>query len=119
MTPKPVPIVSLGHLHAPAVSVREQAGILSGRLRRVGQATFRALTSDCEATVEVVARFLALLEMFRDGAVAFEQAAPLSDLLVRWTGQTEDGDDPRDVETGAASVDSGREEHSHSSGPIN
>jgi segregation and condensation protein A len=79
-------VVSVAHLHAPAVSVREQAGIVSERLRRTGTATFRSLTADCSATIEIVARFLALLELFREALVSFEQVAPLGDLLVRWTG---------------------------------
>ena len=86
LAPKPPKLVSVAHLHAATVSVREQAGILTERLRRSGTATFRALTADCSTTVEVVARFLALLEMFRDTLVSFEQAAPLADLLIRWTG---------------------------------
>ena len=86
LAPKPPKLVSIEHLHAPTVSVREQVGILTERLRRSGTATFRALTADCSTTVEVVARFLALLEMFRDTLVSFEQVAPLADLLIRWTG---------------------------------
>ena len=65
--------------------------VLRDRLRRSGTATFRSLTADCTATVEVVARFLALLDLFRDGCIAFEQVTALGDLLVRWTLQ-EDGD---------------------------
>ena len=86
LAPKPPRLVSVEHLHAATVSVREQVGILTERLRRSRTATFRALTADCSTTVEVVARFLALLEMFRDTLVSFEQAAPLADLLIRWTG---------------------------------
>lgn len=89
LAPKPPVVVSVAHLHSPTVSVREQAGILSERLRRLGMATFRSLTAECGATVEIVARFLALLDLFRDGLVAFEQVAPLGDLLIRWTGQAE------------------------------
>ena len=90
LTPKPPPMVSVAHIHAPTVSVREQAGIVSERLRRGGAATFRALTSDCTATVEIVARFLALLELFKEALVSFEQLTPLGDLLVRWTGSPDD-----------------------------
>jgi segregation and condensation protein A len=90
LTPKPPATVSVAHIHAPTVSVREQAGIVSERLRRGGTATFRALTSDCTATVEVVARFLALLELFKEALVSFEQLTPLGDLLVRWTGSPDD-----------------------------
>lgn len=92
LTPRPVPVVSVAHLHAPRVSVREQAAIVAGRLRELRTATFRSLTGDCSETVEVVARFLALLEMFREGLVAFEQLTPLGDLYVRWTGEERDVD---------------------------
>ncbi|SNS40624.1 condensin subunit ScpA [Micrococcales bacterium KH10] len=78
--------VSLSHLHAPAVSVREQAALLVERLRHHRTSSFRALISDADSTMVVVGRFLALLELFRDGAVAFEQVAPLGELSVRWTG---------------------------------
>jgi segregation and condensation protein A len=84
MTPRPRPVVELGHLHAPRVSVREQAVILAERLRAAGTATFRALTADSGATLVVVARFLALLELYREGAVSFEQVTPLGELNVRW-----------------------------------
>jgi segregation and condensation protein A len=86
MVPKPVPVVSTEHLYVPQVSVREQMAILRDRLRRTGSATFRALVSDCSMRVEVVARFLGLLEMYRDGWVAFDQVAALAELHVRWTG---------------------------------
>lgn len=86
MTPKAPPQVSLTHIHAPAVSVREQAAVVVAHLRRQGSATFRTLTSDAPDTLTTVARFLALLELFREGAVAFDQVAPLGELTVRWTG---------------------------------
>jgi segregation and condensation protein A len=84
MRPRPVPVVELGHLHAPKVSVREQAVLLAARLRSVGAATFRALTADSGATLVLVARFLALLELYREGAVSFEQVTPLGELHIRW-----------------------------------
>jgi segregation and condensation protein A len=87
LTPRAPQVVSVAHLHAPTVSVTEQTAIISERLRRAGTATFRSLTADCAVTVEIVARFLGLLELFRDGYVAFEQVTPLGDLLVRWTYQ--------------------------------
>jgi len=90
LEPKPVPVLSLAHLHAPRVSVREQAHLVVDRLRRVNTMTFRALTADADL-VTTVARFLAVLELFREGAVAFDQATPLGDLHLRWTG-TDDGD---------------------------
>jgi segregation and condensation protein A len=86
MRPKLVPQVGLSHLHVPRVSVREQAAILVQRLRQHRQASFRMLVSDCDSQLMVVARFLALLELFRDAVVAFEQLTPLGDLQVRWTG---------------------------------
>ncbi len=85
MTPRPAEVLSLAHLHAPSVSVTEQAGLLVDRLRRQRVATFRALTGDADR-LTTVARFLALLELFREGAVAFEQVTPLGELTVRWTG---------------------------------
>ena len=90
-TPRPVPTISFDHLHAPVVSVREQAAILVTSLRRSRTATFRALIADCEGTVLVVARFLALLELYREGAVSFEQVDPLGELHIRWIG-TDEGD---------------------------
>ena len=89
MTPKQTSVLSLAHMHAPAVSVREQATVVVDLLRQQGTMTFRALTSDSSSMLTTVARFLALLELFRDGAVAFQQLTPLGELTVRWTG----GDD--------------------------
>ncbi|MBU6213202.1 MAG: segregation/condensation protein A [Actinomycetales bacterium] len=86
MRPRLVPQVGLGHLHVPRVSVREQAAIIVERLRQSRSSSFRALVSDCDSQLMVVARFLALLELFRDGAVAFDQLTPLGDLRIRWTG---------------------------------
>ncbi len=90
LEPKPVPVLSLAHLHAPRVSVREQAHLVVDRLRRQGSTTFRALTADADV-VTTVARFLAVLELFREGVLTFDQATPLGDLHLRWTG-TDDGD---------------------------
>lgn len=89
LTPRVAPTVGLEHLHAPTVSVREQAALLVQRLRRRHAATFGALTADADGTDVVVARFLALLELFRDGSVTFEQAGPLADLTVTWSGTDE------------------------------
>jgi segregation and condensation protein A len=86
LEPKPEPEVSLQHLHAPAVSVREQAELVVDRVRRTGTMTFRALCGDSPDMLTTVARFLALLELFRENAVAFEQVSPLGELTVRWTG---------------------------------
>ncbi|MEV0391136.1 segregation/condensation protein A [Nonomuraea sp. NPDC050643] len=89
--PKLPPTVNLGHVYQPLASVKEQAAILVMHLRRLRRATFRALVSDCEGTIEVIARFLAVLELFRESAVTFEQVEPLGDLHVTWTG-SDDGD---------------------------
>jgi segregation and condensation protein A len=89
MAPKEASVLSLAHMHAPAVSVREEAMVVVNRLRRQSAMTFRALTSDSSTMLITVARFLALLELFRDGAVAFEQLTPLGELTVRWTGGDE------------------------------
>lgn len=86
MTPKEPPTVGLGHLHAPAVSVREQAVIITQRLRRAGTASFRTLVADADSTLVIVARFLAVLELFRDRAVDIAQPEPLGDIDVTWTG---------------------------------
>ncbi|WP_436756792.1 segregation and condensation protein A [Streptosporangium sp. V21-05] len=89
--PKTPPSVSTAHIYQPLANVREQAVILVERLRRMRRATFRALTSDCAGTFEVVARFLAVLELYREAAVSFEQVEPLGELHVTWTG-SDDGD---------------------------
>jgi segregation and condensation protein A len=81
--------VSLAHLHAPAVTVREQAEVIVDRLRRQRSATFRSLVADSPDTVTTVCRFLALLELFREAAVAFDQVTPLGELTIRWTGTDE------------------------------
>ena len=86
MQPKPVPELSLHHIHAARVSVREQAALVVDRLQRTGTMTFRALCGDSPDTLTTVARFLSLLELFREGAVAFDQVSPLGELTVRWTG---------------------------------
>ncbi|MGF6835989.1 segregation and condensation protein A [Paenarthrobacter sp. TE4293] len=84
--------VGLGHLHAPPVSVKEQAEIMGYRLKLGAPLSFQTLIADAETTLVVVARFLALLEMFRDRVVAFEQPEPLAELTVRWTGDDADWD---------------------------
>ncbi|MBB5873228.1 segregation and condensation protein A [Allocatelliglobosispora scoriae] len=93
-TPKPPPaLVSVAHIHQVRVSVPEHAERIRERLRKYGKATFLALTVDCESTLEVVARFLALLELYRAGQVTFEQPDALGELTVIWT-YTEDAPPP-------------------------
>lgn len=89
LRPKIPELVAIDHIHAPLVSVREQAILLAERLSEVRSATFRSLVADCVDTVSVVARFLALLELYREGQVAFEQVIALGDLQIRWTGSSE------------------------------
>ncbi|MFD7710378.1 segregation and condensation protein A [Streptomyces sp. NPDC059786] len=91
MQPKPKPQVYVDHIHAPLVSVREQAELVVARLRELGEASFRVLVEDTDDTLTVVARFLALLELYREKAVALDQEDALGELLVRWTGG--DGDE--------------------------
>jgi segregation and condensation protein A len=85
LAPRRPPIVSTSHLHIPRTSVREQAEILAVRLREIGRTTFRQLTADCAGTYEVVARFLAVLELYRDCRISFDQVVPLGDLFVSWS----------------------------------
>jgi len=89
-SPKPAPVVSTAHIHQVRVSVREHAEILRQRLIELGTASFGVLVADCANTLEVVARFLALLELYREGLVGFDQAQALGELMVLWTG----GDNP-------------------------
>ncbi|KUL72747.1 chromosome segregation protein ScpA [Streptomyces sp. NRRL WC-3605] len=91
MQPRPKPQVYVEHIHAPLVSVQEQAGIVVARLKELGEASFRDLVADTGDTLTVVARFLALLELYREKAVALDQETALGDLVVRWTGG--DGED--------------------------
>jgi segregation and condensation protein A len=98
LAPKAPEVVSVSHLHAPAVSVAEQLLVVRNHLVRAGTTSFRALTADCGHTNEVVARFLALLELYRQQRVVFEQLTPLGELHVRWTGAgvRPDEDDARE-----------------------
>ncbi|RKN43723.1 segregation and condensation protein A [Streptomyces hoynatensis] len=86
MQPKPPPQVYVDHIHAPLVSVREQAKHVIGLLRLRGEASFAELTEDAPDTLTVVARFLALLELYRERAVALDQEEALGTLIVRWQG---------------------------------
>lgn len=78
--------VYVEHLYIPTVSVAEQARLLQHRLRAAGAATFRALISDADR-VTAVARFLAILELYRQNMVAFEQLTPLGELTIRWSSE--------------------------------
>jgi segregation and condensation protein A len=89
MTPRQTPTVSIEHIHQAQVSIREQANVIAQKLRRLRTATFRTLIADAPDTTHIVARFLALLELFREKAVGFDQLAPYGELTVRWTGSDE------------------------------
>ncbi len=117
LEPKPIDEVSIAHIHVQRVSVREQAAILVERLRRQGTSTFRALIADCDTTLLIVGRFLALLELYRDAVVSFEQITPLGDLTVRWTGGsdevinvTDEFDIERDVDQSAPQTQESQDE---------
>ena len=91
-TPRPVPTVGLDHLHVSNISIPEQAERILELLRErgIGEWTpFGDLVAECEITVEIVARFLALLELYRRQVIVFEQPEALGPLMVSWTG-----DDP-------------------------
>jgi segregation and condensation protein A len=97
-TPRPVPTVATEHLHEVMVSVPEQAEQLLAELQRRGSgqwATFSELVADCREPILIVGRFLALLELYRARAVAFEQSEPLGVLQISWTG---DGASSEEIE---------------------
>lgn len=91
MQPRAKPQVYVDHIHAPLVSVREQAGLVVAILKARGEATFQELTEDAGDTLTVVARFLALLELYREKAVVLDQEDALQTLTVRWSGGDGDG----------------------------
>lgn len=86
LSPRPEPRVGLGHLHTPLVSVREQAALVVARLRGTVAVTFRQLIAGADSPPVVIARFLAVLELYRGSFVAFEQGEPLGELTIRWSG---------------------------------
>lgn len=87
LAPKEIPSVGLDHLHAPLVSIREQAAIVVTLLRDRGTLTFRELVAGVTAPGVVVARFLSILELYRHAALSFEQLEPLGELTLRWSAQ--------------------------------
>jgi segregation and condensation protein A len=105
LRPREVPVVELAHLHTSRVSVAEQGATLVERLRRARSTTFRALVADSPDRLTTVARFLALLELYREGVVAFDQVEAMGELSIRWTG-----DDDREIEVGDEYEDSAEAE---------
>lgn len=88
LTPRVIPVVGLDHLHAPLVSIREQAAHLVAVLRRGDPVTFRELIAGIGQPGVVVARFLAVLELYRHSAIGFEQLEPLGELTLRWAAES-------------------------------
>jgi segregation and condensation protein A len=101
-TPRPVPTVATEHLHELMVSVPEQAEQLLADLQRRGPgqwATFSELVADCREPILIVGRFLALLELYRARAVAFDQSEPLGVLQISWTGDRPSSEEIEAAET--------------------
>lgn len=90
MTPAAREEVFIEHIYMPQVSVAEQANLMADRLQRTPATTFRALVADAESTMVIVARFLAVLELYRSDLVVFEQLDPLAELVIRWVGEATD-----------------------------
>lgn len=86
LTPKTTPTFSIDHIHRPLVSVAEEATRVVEHLRRTGRATFRALIEGADSTLVIIARFLSLLELYREGVVRFEQMVSLGELQITWVG---------------------------------
>src|SRR5215469_5094848 len=101
LAPRRPPVVSTAHLHSPRTTVQEQAVIVAGRLKVAGRASFRELSQDCEDTYEIVARFLAVLDLYRDKCVSFEQDVPLGDLHITWLADNDSADVEPSADTAA------------------
>ncbi len=86
LTPKSAPVVAIEHLHSALVSVTEESKLVVEALRKGRTMSFRSLISDATSTLVVVARFLALLDLYRQGALRFNQVVALGDLQISWTG---------------------------------
>ena len=86
LTPKSSPVVSVEHLHLPLVSVMEESKRVVEALRRSTSLSFRNLIADADTTLVIVARFLALLDLYRQGVLRFNQVIALGELQISWTG---------------------------------
>jgi segregation and condensation protein A len=86
LTPKVAPVVSVEHLHLALVSVAEESRVVVEALRRSKSLSFRNLVSDAGNTMVIVARFLALLDLYRQGVLRFDQVIALGELQISWTG---------------------------------
>lgn len=89
LSPKTAPTLSTEHIHVPLVSVAAEAKMVVDSLRRQTSMTFRSLVADAQTTLVVVARFLALLELYREGQVRFDQVVALGELQITWVGARE------------------------------
>jgi segregation and condensation protein A len=89
LTPKVSPVVAVEHLHMALVSVAEESKRVVDALRQATSMSFRNLISDADSTLVVVARFLALLDLYRQGVLRFDQVVALGELQIRWTGSLE------------------------------
>ena len=89
LAPKLPPVIGIEHIHRPLVSVAEEAAKMVEELRKSGRVTFRHLISGLSDTLVVVARFLGILELYREGVVRFEQVVALGELQITWTGSAE------------------------------
>ncbi|NCV07829.1 MAG: segregation/condensation protein A [Actinobacteria bacterium] len=86
LTPKVAPVVNVEHLHLALVSVAQESRVVVEALRRSKSMSFRNLVSDAENTMVIVARFLALLDLYRQGVLRFDQVMALGELQISWTG---------------------------------
>jgi len=89
LTPKVTPTVAIQHLHTALVSVAEESKMVIEALRHSKTLSFRNLISDADSTLVVVARFLALLDLYRQGVLRFDQVIALGELQISWTGSLE------------------------------
>ena len=89
LTPKVTPVVAIQHLHMPLVSVAEESKMVVEALRHSKSLSFRNLIADADSTLVVVARFLALLDLYRQGVLRFDQVIALGELQISWTGSLE------------------------------
>ncbi|MBM9469616.1 segregation and condensation protein A [Nakamurella leprariae] len=111
-TPKPPPTVNLDHIHSSPVSVAEHTAAVRAILTERGHAEFGELVAGCDEVLEVVARFLGLLHLYREALVGFDQGEPMGRLMVHWTGGATSagspdrpvGDEPGTGPSGAATA---------------
>jgi segregation and condensation protein A len=89
LTPKVAPVVAVQHLHMALVSVAEESKMVVEALRHSKSLSFRNLIADADSTLVVVARFLALLDLYRQGVLRFDQVIALGELQISWTGSLE------------------------------